>query len=137
MSTKEFVGVKADQVRPGDRIRLTTRGGDLHEFDVVRIDRMNDSFWAYAKNGWGYELVGLHVAELERSIQIPTAPGLYRIPSDGKVTYHGLVLDTRSRWWWYDLTADQIMDERATRAEVRAQLTEGGLALVDPWEQKR
>lgn len=136
MSTKEFVGVKADQVRPGDRIRLTTVGGDLHEFNVVGTDRMNDSFWAYAKNGWGYELVGLNVAKLERSIQIPTVPGLYRIPSDGKMTYRGLVLDTRGRWWWYDLTADQIMEELDDYTPSPT-LMGDGLALVDPWEQKR
>lgn len=78
--TTDATPIKPAEVKIGDRIRITDKFGDRHEFvvkELISPYRAADPRGAKNQAGWVIALDGEFVDKLELIQTLPTEPGLY------------------------------------------------------------
>lgn len=122
-----WTAIQPNAIRKGDRVRATATSptrDDVHEFTVLSVN----GSWVSGADNWSYQAGPFAFERLDPPL--PTVPGLYRFMDTPNPTSRGLLLDTKGRWWWYDLTATHPVSS-ATIENVAS--IPGRITLVNPW----
>lgn len=97
--------INFDDIRVGDRIRLT-RTGEPTTTVTLTVGRRSSRYQIWGENELTSFSDDIWTAELiERPVVIPTTPGVYQF-KESPENHRYLVLSTHGLWSWLDLTSN-------------------------------